>query len=239
MAAKRNIYTDGDYLEANPDWHEGDASWKAASILRLLALEGYAPRQVLEIGCGSGAILEELSKSLPDAGFCGYEISPQAFEICKRRSSERLRFVSGDFFLDASHSSDLLLAIDVVEHVPDYLGFLEKLGPYGRRHVFHIPLEMHCSGLMRPSKFSYARKAVGHLHFFNATTARDALEASGYRILRTEFTHGSSWSPSHRAQVRTRLMNLFRSAASSVSEDFASRLLGGMSLMVLAEWTSS
>lgn len=46
-----------------------------------------APSTMCEIGCGAGEILNCLSNEYADnVIFSGYEISPQAFAICKNKS---------------------------------------------------------------------------------------------------------------------------------------------------------
>jgi tRNA G46 methylase TrmB len=48
---------------------------------------------ICEVGCGAGEILRQLQANMAeDCTFVGYEISPQAFELCKERANKRLRF---------------------------------------------------------------------------------------------------------------------------------------------------
>src|SRR6266705_2615829 len=92
------IYTSGKYLEANPNWHTEDSPWKAAQISKIISDNHIHPSKIGEIGCGAGAMLEELSKknSLYKAQFKGYDISPQAIELAKARESKRVQFLCED-----------------------------------------------------------------------------------------------------------------------------------------------
>jgi hypothetical protein len=63
--------------------------------------------------------------------FSGYEISPQAFEICKKKERQNLRYFLRDLLDDNEAVFELVLAIDVFEHIEDYIGFLRKLRAKG------------------------------------------------------------------------------------------------------------
>ena len=87
------IYTDGTYLRNNPDWHTDDSAWKAAHIAKLLARHGVKPNTVCEIGCGAGEILRNLATHLEGrTKFFGYEISPDAYQLCARKSGGNFAF---------------------------------------------------------------------------------------------------------------------------------------------------
>jgi 2-polyprenyl-3-methyl-5-hydroxy-6-metoxy-1,4-benzoquinol methylase len=64
--------------------------------------------------------------------FSGYEVSPQAFEICSKKEKSNLLFVFGDLLNEEKAYFDVVLAIDVFEHVEDYLGFVRGLRTKGR-----------------------------------------------------------------------------------------------------------
>src|SRR4051794_34565714 len=89
---RNSIYENGSYLSNNPTWHEADSPWKAAKIEFLLKKNGITPSSVCEVGCGAGGILEWLSERHSDAVFSGYEISPDAFEICSKKAALNLNY---------------------------------------------------------------------------------------------------------------------------------------------------
>ena len=57
-----DIYIDGTYLKNNPGWGIKDAAWKARIISQLLKKNNITPREIIEVGCGAGGILESLDK---------------------------------------------------------------------------------------------------------------------------------------------------------------------------------
>ena len=94
-----NIYKDGTYLDKNPSWHEDDSLWKAKQIIRILSGNNIIPETICEIGCGAGEILRCLANKYNDkVVFSGYEISPQAYNICKSKETSNLNFCFGDIF---------------------------------------------------------------------------------------------------------------------------------------------
>jgi len=120
--ATESIYQDGTYLEqTGGSWHAEDSPWKARLVLDLLRANGIAPKTLAEVGCGAGEILCNLRDALPDTELHGWDISPQAHELCAPKARERLHFHLGDV-CEEDVSYDVLVAADVFEHVPDYLG---------------------------------------------------------------------------------------------------------------------
>ena len=136
------IYTEekGEYLLKNPTWHVEDSPWKAKQILKMLNRHPINPKSIAEVGCGAGEILNQLYLALPtDLTFTGFDISIDAFNFAKERENERLKFRLGDFS-ETREKFDLLLAMDVFEHVDDYMGFLRSCKRRSKYTIFHIPL---------------------------------------------------------------------------------------------------
>jgi cyclopropane fatty-acyl-phospholipid synthase-like methyltransferase len=226
-------YEDGTYLEHNPTWHEQDSSWKANQILKILRKNGVSPSKVCEIGCGAGEILNRLAGEFGDkVSFSGYDISPQAFEIARKKEKKNLHFFLGDPFSEVSTGFDLVLAIDVVEHIEDYFGFLRKLKKTGAYKVLHIPLDMSVQYVLRGSPIMAMRRSVGHVQYFSKDTALATLTDAGYEIVDHAYAAGSI--EVHHRGWKVKLMKLPRSLCFSLNPDLAVRILGGYSLLVLA-----
>jgi len=227
------IYTDGTYLRNNPDWHVDDSPWKAKHVARMLDRHGIVPQTVCEIGCGAGEILRSLSTHLePSTRFFGYEISPNAYKICSQKANERFTFKLANLLDETNVRFDLVMAMDVFEHVEDYFGFLRKLRDKAQYKIFHIPLELSAQEVLRGKPLLNARRNVGHIHHFSKETALATLEDCGYTVLDHFYTSGRTdlgglgW--------KSQLMRLPRQALYKVNQDAAVRTLGGYSLLVLA-----
>lgn len=193
-------YVNGEYLAHVPDWHAVDAPWKAKKIVELLRRHAVAPRTVCDVGCGAGEILAHLQRELPStARLTGYDISGQAIDLCQPKSNFRLSFRHGDFLTDSRDQYELLLLLDVLEHVPDYLGFLTRLKDRAKRFVFHIPLDLSVHTVAKGSRhLEQMRERYGHLHYFTRETALRTLEDSGYIVEDAVYTwdnEADDWPP--------------------------------------------
>jgi len=230
----KNIYEDGIYLENNPKWHEEDSPWKAKQITKMLNKHNIIPLRVCEVGCGAGEILNCLAKNSKDGFlFYGYDISPQAFEICSKKEKHNLHFFLKDLFDEEGLTFDMVMAIDVFEHVEDYFGFLRNLKDKGIYKIFHIPLDLSVQWVLRSSPILKGRSSVGHIHYFTKETALATLKDTGYEVVDYFYTN-SALELTNRGW-KANLMKLPRRFFFSLHHDLAVRILGGFSLLVLAK----
>jgi SAM-dependent methyltransferase len=231
-SAGENIYTNGSYFaKTGGTWHLEDSPSKARWIISMLARHvEVKPNTICEIGCGAGGILAELQKMLSDhITFTGYDISPQAHTLSAQFSNPRCQFILGDAFADPS-KYDLVLVMDVIEHVEDYFSFLRHARQKGDWKLYHIPLDAYVTGIMRGNN---SWDSAGHLHLFTIETALKALQHTSHRVVDWTFTDGAIVAPQQ--TTRGRIANLLRIPLSKFSTKLTSRLLGGYSMLVLAE----
>lgn len=230
-----SVYESGEYSQRSPDWHVEDSPWKAHQVARMLRRHGLQPSCVGEVGCGAGEVLHQLQQVLPTGTqFLGYEISPQALSLCRERENKGLRFAHVDKLWEKENSSgmDLLLCLDVVEHVEDYLGFLRRLCRKNVHAIFHFPLDISVQALLRVQPILHARREVGHLHYFTKETALESLRYSGYEVEDWFYTPSGI---DRLKSFRSRTAALPRRLLKRLAPDFGVRLLGGHSLLVLAK----
>lgn len=233
LQAISSIYTTGEYTERNPTYHVEDAAWKAEHILSMLKNHNLHPKTICEVGCGAGEILNQLKHSLPeDVEFEGYEISPQGYALCQERSCVRLRFYCENFPPADFKPIDLLLCIDVFEHVSDYLGFLRQLRSSATHIIFHIPLDLSVQSVLRSKPIMSTRDQFGHIHYFTKDIAIAALKDCGHEIVDWFYTPvGADRGKGFKAK----LAKWPRKLATKISPDLAVRILGGHSLLVLTK----
>lgn len=227
------IYLSGRYTQLNPTYHIEDSLWKAEQILKMVKKHNLQPGSVCEIGCGAGEILHQLQTHFPqDTRFFGYEISPDAYQLCKQRENDTLRFFQQDLLAIETEPFDLLLCIDVFEHVEDYMGFLRKLRKKASFTLFHIPLELAVLHVLRHRNLIHQRIRAGHLHYFNKETALLTLQDTGYSVLDWFYTN-FGWGKASTAKAK--LLKIPRRLLSLIDPDLSPRILGGCSLLVLTE----
>jgi hypothetical protein len=186
-----DLYTSGEYLNKQPNWHVGESPWKAREILRMMQRNNIVAHTICEIGCGAGEVLRQLQTKLPnDCTFWGYEISPQAFELCQTRANERLLFKLLDIREEEHVFFDLILVLDVLEHLEDYFSFLKMVKSKSTFKIFQIPMDLSVRSVLYGYLIEY-RDLYGHLHYFTKETALRTLEDAGYTILDYFYTHES------------------------------------------------
>jgi cyclopropane fatty-acyl-phospholipid synthase-like methyltransferase len=190
-----------------------------------------SPRTICDVGCGSGEVLKQLQENLDnDCVFLGYDVSPQAFELAKGRANEKLQFKLADF-LEEQTNFDLILVLDVIEHLEDYFGFLRRLRARSHYTIFHIPLDLSVQTVFRKKALLKRRELYAHLHYFTKETALRTLGDTGYEVLDYFYTPRSIDFGSEPGE---KLLKLPRQVSFAIHRDFAARLLGGFSLLVLA-----
>lgn len=228
------MYIRGEYFEKNPTWHVEDSYWKALQIIKIIERNCIKPQSICEIGCGAGEILNQLYlKMHNNVSFEGYEISPQAFELCQQREKQRLQFNFKNLLEDEKSFFDIVLAIDVIEHIEDYFTFLKNLREKGLFKIFHIPLDLSVQTVLRNSPILKVRQKVGHIHYFTKETALAILNETGYKILDYFYTAGSIDLPEK--SFKSLLARLPRKILYKLNKDITVRILGGYSLIVLTK----
>jgi SAM-dependent methyltransferase len=231
------IYLDGKYLQNNQSWHQEDSAWKALQIEKIISKNISTISSIAEIGCGAGRILAELSKKelLNNAQFQGYDISPQAIDLSRQVESDKVCFKCEDLLAETNISYfDLLLVIDVFEHVPDYMGFLNKCRAKAKYKIYHVPLDLHVSSVFRNTLIG-SRYDIGHLHYFTADSAIATIQDTGHTIIDHFYTNVSFDLYDLHPSVKTWIANIPRSIVSKFDLPLTARLFGGYSLLVLAE----
>jgi SAM-dependent methyltransferase len=234
MSKAKSRYFDNSYLAENPNWDRKDAPWKANQVLSMLAENHIRPQSICEIGCGSGDILVHLLRSLPSVNMTGFDISPQVVQFWdEHKEVSGLEFYLGDFHQINHVQYDLLLMLDVFEHVSDPFSFLENSRLSANHFIFHIPLDLSSSSVARGTPLLRSRKQVGHLHYYTKDLALATLEDTGYEILDWRYT-GAYLNVPNRS-LKTKLASVPRQLLFTLNRDLGVRLLGGETLIVLAK----
>jgi hypothetical protein len=183
------------------------------------------PASVCEVGCGAGEILRQLHDRMPRTRLVGYEIAPAAVELAESRATDRLSFRLQDA-AEAEEQYDLMLIMDVIEHVPDPIGFLAGLRHRAPRAILHVPLDLSVQSVLRPGKLNTLRASVGHIHYFTPETAIATVEAAGYQVVGHTFTRSFELD---QQSLKAKLARLPRRL---LPQQATIRLLGGYSILL-------
>lgn len=227
------MYSNSQYLHQHPGWDGEEAVLKAGWITALIKKLRLPVNDVIEAGCGSGRILAELSSRFPQATCRGYDLSPQAINIAKQYESERLHFYEADLLQDLNATAELLLLIDVLEHVPDYYGLLEGLRAKAQHFIFHIPLDLSCRGILKPELLLQQRQASGHIHYFSKEMVLWMLHDTGYQVVDWTYTKPTSdLQPG--PGIKNKAKRSARNISFNLSKDKAVKWWGGYSMLIAA-----
>ncbi|HLZ58529.1 MAG TPA: class I SAM-dependent methyltransferase [Ktedonosporobacter sp.] len=242
-----NLYVSGDYLKKNPIWHVDESPWKATEILRIMARNRLAPKTICEVGCGAGEILRRLQASLDgECVFSGYDISPQAIELAKERENDRLHFQLGDVTQEQNAFFDLILVMDVLEHMEDYFTFLRTIREKSRYKIFHLPMDISIRSIITGELPAY-RETYGHIHYFTRELALQMVKEQGYEVLDYFYTEKFVERPRETNKTnallrlkkslgrrKRELLKLPQKLVFAANQDVAVRLFGGWRLIILA-----
>ncbi len=228
------IYLDGSYLKYNPSWHVEESPFKVRQIRRMMSKHNLAPKTVCDVGCGAGLVLNELQANFPPGCTCwGYDVAPDALALCAKWGNENLRFQLCDIRTDESGIFfDLLLMLDVFEHVEDYIGLVRAVRSKAKQKLFHIPLDLSVQSVLRKNGLLLRRDNHAHLHYFTKETALRTLTDVGYTIVDCFYTPRCIELGDLFVQKIARVP---RKLCFTAFPELTVRVLGGYSLMVLAE----
>jgi hypothetical protein len=120
----------------------------------------------------------------------------------------------------------------VFEHVEDYIGLVRAVRSKAKQKLFHIPLDLSVQAVVRENGLVRRRDDHAHLHYFTKETALRTLTDVGYRLIDFFYTPRC-------IELGDRLIQKIvrppRKLCFALAPDATVRVLGGYSLMVLAE----
>jgi len=227
-----NIYTDGTYFDRSPTWDIEHSSWKSKYLINILNKNDIHPRSICDVGCGAGEILNQLFLNYSsEISYSGFEISPQAYNLCKNKEKENIKFHLGDICKEEAYF-DVVLLMDVIEHVEDLFGFLRNMKSKGKYKIFHVPLELFALNIMEGKIITRGITHPGHIHYFTKDIALEMLRVCGYEIIDWQYT------PIYelfKDSKDGKFLRIPRKMVFKMNSDVGVRTFGGISLLVLTK----
>src|SRR5262249_26258970 len=144
----------------------------------------------------------------------------------------KLHFVHGSHRNWTGGAFDLVTAIDVLEHIEDYRGFLREIRPMGIYKMFHIPIVISAQTAWRKDSLKKRRKDHVDIHYFTGETALFAITDVGYEIVDWRYTPRSVDICNGAGE---KILKLPRKLLFAIDPGFTVRFLGGYSMMVLTK----
>jgi SAM-dependent methyltransferase len=122
---RADLYRDYSEIEDRHWWSRGRRAIFLAILDRDLPPPlGGSPRSILDIGCGTGAMLLELERY---GRAQGLESEPEAVRLCRDRGVLDVRLATPPPLPYDSASFDLVTALDVLEHIEDDDGMVSEV----------------------------------------------------------------------------------------------------------------
>ena len=168
-----------------------------------------------------------------DIAYYCYNISTQAIQLARRH--EGISFSTEDLFSSGnSEYFDILLAIDVLEHIPDYMTFLERCRLKANYKIYHIPIDLSISSVLFDS-FIDGRRNLGHLQYFSFQSAIACLKDSEHFIIDYFFTDVGTYYTKQARTLKSTIANFPRQISALFSISFSAKIFGRYSIMVLTK----
>lgn len=203
------------------DWRAIGAVARASNIEYMVA--GLRPpiESVLDVGCGTGVVLEQLAEKKIGNRFAGLEVGT---ELCQHaREDLHIHYYDGRTIPYEDKTFDLVCATHVLEHVTDERGFLHELRRVSRKYVYvEVPCELHLRTSRRALQTTLE---IGHINAYTPESFALTLETSGLRVDRFKlFDHTYAFHRFQRPAWLAMLKFVARKAMLGLGESAASRV---------------
>ena len=184
--------------------YEDKEAWYYAFVRK--DIEGLLPQRsarVLEVGCGGGGTLGWLKESGRADWTAGIELSPEASAVARTRVDEVQCGDANELLANFSEASfDLVLCLDVLEHLTDPWATLSKIQTLlrpGGRLITSLPNVRHHSvvlPLLFRGHWEYKEAGImdrTHLRFFSRRGISALMRGAGLQEVRAlpTYTWGS------------------------------------------------
>ncbi|GLH76762.1 hypothetical protein SSBR45G_16700 [Bradyrhizobium sp. SSBR45G] len=180
-----NAYYEGAYSDDEREWRRVCAIDKADHIADLIGPAASAVATVLEVGCGTGAVLARLSALGIGREFTGIDVIDPRVHL-ETEGAGAAAFAWGIYdgvtlpFADGSF--DLVYASHVLEHVPEPRRLLRELARVARSFVVvEVPCELHARTSHRALQSTLD---IGHINFYTPDTFRLLIETCDLKVAR-------------------------------------------------------
>lgn len=176
-----NRHYEGAYDERGLLWRRLGAIDKAANIAFLLDADGI--NNVLEFGCGTGAVLARLAEIGIGKHHLGVDLADPNLHRDANAAAVELQQIHGTELPFESASFDLVYASHVIEHLPEPRHALTEMARVSRRWLYiEVPCELHA----RTDHASLQRTLdIGHINAYTPESVQLLVESCGllaYRI---------------------------------------------------------
>jgi SAM-dependent methyltransferase len=216
-----NVHYEGRYCERVLLGRRLGVADKADHVRELLGEDSMD--SVLEVGCGTGAVLAALRERAVGRSRQGVDLADPAKHADLHAADIPMWSYDGHTQPFADRSVDLVLASHVVEHVSEPRRLLAEMSRVAARAIFvEVPCELH----LRTTRHELQRMLdIGHINAYTPESFQLLLETSSPQIQRLKiWDHSLAVHSLTSGALRARLKWLLRRGLLRISKTPASRL---------------
>jgi len=173
-------------LEVEAKWLDIGARRKVDSIQLLLERNGVRPVTLLELGCGTGAVIRECQRRGLAERYVGMDYSEEAIAYLLGHSTG-ISAVAADVTVPdalAGLSADVVILSHVLEHLEDPTSVLRALNGLRCSHaVLEVPLEDLPIGRIKSWVRTRVPNHAGHVQFYSGGSFEALVRDCGLVIL--------------------------------------------------------
>jgi len=218
---KHNACYEGEYPAREFDWLTVCARDKASNLHTLLG--GRRVATVLEVGCGSGAVLSAVIDRGVGTSHKGVDMADPTLHRAPQAANLDIAAYDGSHLPFADRSFELSYSSHVVEHVPDPRAFVQEVARVSARWVyFEVPCELH----LRADTAALQRTLdIGHINAYTPESFVLLLQTAGLQVVDARvFDHSAEVQGFFTSPLKGRVKQLVRSSLLAASPKWAPRL---------------
>jgi SAM-dependent methyltransferase len=216
-----NSHYVGSHDEGMMEWRRICGIEKADNLQALL--RDRKVESVLEVGCGTGAVLAEVARRGIGSRHVGIDIADPTDHADPGAANLTLLAYDGNTLPFPASSFDLVYASHVVEHVLNPRSFLSEIARVAKSFLYvEVPCELHA----RISRAALQRTLdIGHINSYTPHTFLMLLQTSGLQVVELEiFDHTKEVHRFRASPLKATVKMNLRRALARMSPSLAPRI---------------
>jgi predicted TPR repeat methyltransferase len=192
--------------------------WKVRKLIQLIPAE-LKFRNVLEVGCAFGVLLNTLGERLNIRLRSGIDISQENINVARTLYPDCCFFQGTlEEYINVKTSEkndyyfDLIVLSDIIEHLPDDLGFMKMVRGMSSYVLLNLPLEKS----FKTKNREYGEQDLsGHLRSYDIDLANRLVNMAGFEVVNSFTAMASSdkkfyemYKQNRRSRVRAKPLHL-------------------------------
>lgn len=154
-------------------------------------------QDLLDVGCGTGPMIELLSKKFPDKNYTGVDLTPRMIEVAQEKKLVNTKFVVGDSenLPFSKNSFDAVICTNSFHHYPNPQAFFNEAARVLRRGGSLI-LRDYTSNKLVVWLMNHVEMPLAHLcghgdvRIHSCDEVREMCKATGLKVKKLEMQKG-------------------------------------------------